>query len=466
MIRPRSRSIQFRLTAAYTALLAATFAVIGVGTWLALSHSILETADRELHSRLTDLRHYFDSFTPNDLLHLEDEFKEESLLTQATANVRICDAQGHLLFQTPGAEPWPHETASGSQLPQNGRIHTIRVRHHQLIRILIAPVRVGIAEIGLPIDEFEEVKSGFLWLLALGSPSLLLLAWLGGFWMSGRALRPVLEISSAAARINAEDLAARLPGNQSGDELDQLSGVLNSMLERIESSFRRITQFTADASHELRTPIAIIQTTAELMQSRSRTEAEQTRAWNMVLTETGRTSLLIANLLTLARADAGEAALHQQPVGIAEVVRLAVDEMRVLADAKGLQVSVEETGPCVIHADADALRRAICILLDNSIKFTDAPGSINVSIQGAKVIIADTGVGIAPEDLPLIFERFYRTSKDRSRKTGGAGLGLSIAQEIIEQHSCKIHVESKLGQGSAFTLDLSNAASQNDQRQN
>ena len=121
---------------------------------------------------------------------------------------------------------------------------------------------MGVVQIGLPIDEFEEVKSGFLWLIVLGCPVLLLLSGLGGYWMSGRALQPVTEISMAAARIGASKLATRLPSSGIGDELDQLSQVLNEMLARLESAFKRITEFTADASHELRTPVAIIRTTA------------------------------------------------------------------------------------------------------------------------------------------------------------------------------------------------------------
>ncbi len=451
MTKPQPRSIQFRLTASYTAILAATFALIGVGVWLALNHSIQETADRELRSRLADVRRYVDGFSPEDLLHIEEEFREESLLTQSAANIRISDGHGRLLFHTPGAEFWPNDDLNAGQLPGQGIISVIRVRHERF-RVLTAPIRVGVARIGLPIDEFEEVKDGFLWLIFLGAPVLLLLAWLGGYWMSGRALRPVDEISTAAARIGARELSARLPGNGAGDELDRLSNVLNLMLERLEAAFHRITEFTADASHELRTPVAIIQTTAELMQSRPRSLEEHLKAWNSVTAETERTSRLIAGLLTLARADAGMSDLEIRPVNLAEIVRTAAEEMRVMADAKGLQLLVESTEDGAIEGDSDALRRAVCILLDNAIKFTDAPGEIRVEVKGRSVTVSDTGVGIGAEDLPFIFERFYRVSKDRSRKTGGAGLGLSIARWIVERHGGTICVESTLGKGSTFKI--------------
>jgi heavy metal sensor kinase len=449
------------LAASYTAVLALTFVLIGIGVWIALEHSILQTADRELHARFAEVRSYVDSFSANDLLHLEEEFREETLLSQSTDNIRISDKQGRWLFRTPGTEHWPPPALGASPLQAEGRLTTMRFRH-ELIRVLTAPVRVGTVEIGLPIDEFEEVKSGFLWLIALGSPLLLVLGWFGGYWMSGRALQPVDAISRAAAQIGAHELSARLPASGVGDELDRLSGVLNDMLTRLEGSFHRIAEFTADASHELRTPVAIIQTTAELMRTRPRNVEEHVRSWTTVTTETERMARLIADLLTLARFDAGKTGLEFYTLDLSEVVRSAVDEMRVMADAKELRLSVDALKPCTVEGDADALRRAVCTLLDNAIKFTPAKGEIRIEVLGgvrACVIVSDTGVGIGPDDLPLIFERFYRVSKDRSRKTGGAGLGLSIARMIVDQHGGEIRVESSVDRGSSFTIFLPAAGS-------
>ncbi len=447
MTKPRAAlSIRFRLTASYTLVLALTFALIGAAVWIALEHSILETADRELRARLTDVKRYVDSFSPDDFRHLEQEFREESLLSQSVANIRIADPQGHWLFRTPSAEIWP---PLKSPSPLQSRYETIRVRHDK-VRLLTAPIRVGTVQIGLGIGELEEVKNGFLWTIGLGSPLLLLVAAMGGYWMSGRALSPVDRISQAAAQISAQDLSARLPSSGADDELDRLSGVLNEMLRRLQSAFHRITEFTADASHELRTPIAVIQTTSELMQSRPRTLEEHLAAWSRVRIETERTSLLIGDLLLLARSDAGKSALDFHPIDLAETVRSATDEMRVMAEAKGLSLSIDAPSACPIHGDPDALRRAVCILLDNAIKFTPSPGSVSVRVTtGAQalVTVSDTGVGIAEQDWPLIFERFYRVSKDRSRQTGGSGLGLSIAQWIVKRHGGVIEVTSKLGAG-------------------
>jgi signal transduction histidine kinase len=308
-------------------VLALSFALIGTGVWIALEHSIQQTADRELHARFAEIRHYIDGFSAEDLLHLEEEFREETLLSQSTDSIRISDEQGRWLFRTPATEHWPALISERGALPGQGRLKTIRFRH-EIIRVLTAPVKVGTVEIGLPIDEFEEVKSGFLWLIALGSPALLVLAGLGGYWMSGRALQPVDAISRAAAQIGARELSARLPARGVGDELDRLSAVLNDMLTRLERSFNRITEFTADASHELRTPLAIIQTTAELMRTRPRTVEEHVRSWSTVTAETERMARLVADLLTLARFDAGQSGLEFHSMDLAELVRASVEDAR------------------------------------------------------------------------------------------------------------------------------------------
>jgi heavy metal sensor kinase len=431
-------------------VLGLTFALIGIGVWIALDRSINETADRELRTRLTNVRHYVDGFSADDLQHLEEEFREESLLGQSTANIRISDRQGKWLFHTPGSEAWP------VQAIEERRPKTFVVKGEP-VRILTAPVKLGAVQIGLPIADFEEVKRGFLWSIGLGSPALLVLACLGGYWMSGRALQPVDEIAKAAAQISAHELSARLPASGVGDELDRLSGVLNDMLSRLEAAFKRITEFTADASHELRTPVAVIHTTAELMQTRPRTIEEHLKGWRMVTAESKRMAGLIADLLTLARSDAGQAELDFQLVDLAGIVRAAADEMLVIAEANGIKIFLEASSPTLVHGDAEALRRVVCILLDNAIKFSAAGGEVRIAAQKGKealVIVSDTGVGIAANDIPLIFERFYRVSKDRSRLTGGAGLGLSIARWIVGKHGGDIRVTSALGKGSAFGVAL------------
>ncbi|HWF48739.1 MAG TPA: ATP-binding protein [Bryobacteraceae bacterium] len=462
-----ARSLRFRLTAWYAAILAITFLVLGIGVYIALERSMLVTVDKDLRARLRTVRTYIDEQTPTrDDAHLVEELTERSVLSPAAINLRIAGAQGNWIYRSPGTEDWNLNVPSRADLPAKGSAQTVRV-HREALRVLSAPVRIGVVQIGLPVDEFEEMRDEFLWTIGLSAPVLLIVASLGGYWMSARALKPVDEIARAAQLISAQNLSERLPSSGAGDELDRLSQVLNGMLARLESAFQRITRFTADASHELRTPVAIIRTTAEVTQARPRTVEEHGEAWKRVLAQTERTSQLIDDLLTLARADAASDAMTFEPVDLRRTIEDACSEMRVMADLKGLRLrnniapEWEQAEHCVA-GDGDALRRVLLILIDNGIKATAAGGEIEVSLSvehapgpGVGIVcVKDTGIGISGVDLPHIFDRFYRVAKDRSRYTGGAGLGLSIAQWIVSRHGGEIVVESAVGQGSTFRIRL------------
>jgi signal transduction histidine kinase len=427
---------------------------------------MLITVDKDLRARLRAVRPYIDQQTPtSDVSHLVEELTEQSVLSPAAINLRIAGIQGNWIYRSPGTEDWKLNIPSRTDLPARGRTQTVRV-HGEALRVLSAPVRIGMVQIGLPVDEFEEMRDQFLWTIGLSAPILLIVASLGGYWMSARALGPVDEIARAAQFISAQNLSERLPSSGAGDELDRLSQVLNGMLTRLESAFQRITRFTADASHELRTPVAIIRTTAEVTQARPRTVEEHGEAWKRVLAQTERTSQLIDDLLTLARADAASDGLAFEPVDLRRTVEDACEEMRVVADMKGLclRSSIapewDQAERCLV-GDSDAIRRALLILIDNGIKATPPGGEIEVALgiegptPGVSIVsVKDTGIGISNEDLPYIFDRFYRVAKDRSRYTGGAGLGLSIAQWIVSRHSGEMVVESVVGQGSTFRMRL------------
>jgi signal transduction histidine kinase len=244
--------------------------------------------------------------------------------------------------------------------------------------------------------------------------------------------------------------------------LDQLSKTLNAMLTRLEDSFRRITQFTADASHELRTPIAIIRTTAEVTRRKPRSDKEYAEALDRILAESERTTELIEGLMLLARADAGAEDMVTEPVRLDELAQAACADARVLAEAAGVVLSSEPLPPCTVCGDGRALHRLLLVLLDNGIKYSNAGGEVRVGLemrqwkerQTAVLEFRDRGLGIASEDLPHIFERFYRASKDRSRKIDGLGLGLSIAQSIAQRHGGEIQVESSPGVGSTVRVFL------------
>jgi heavy metal sensor kinase len=309
------------------------------------------------------------------------------------------------------------------------------------------------------MDDFDEALGRFKWALLLFGPLLLLFAAAGGYWMSRRALNPVDEITRAAQNISVKNLSSRLAVPESRDELQRLSETLNGMLERLEAAFKRITQFTADASHELRTPVALMRTTAELSLRKPRLEAEYRDALTQILKELETTSLLIENLMLLARADSGAEAHQFAPIDLVATLRETCCHGRTLAGPKGIQFTEElGNGPILVRGDMHGLRRLFLILIDNAVKYSPAGGKVTVSLSStdgfAVAEVRDTGIGISETDLPHIFERFYRADKARSREMGGAGLGLSIGRWIAEAHGGMIEVKSTFRQGSVFRVRL------------
>ena len=433
-------SIRFRLTAWYAGILAATFAVAGIGVWLALRDSINDTMDKDLRSRLAAMRTLLERQTrePSESV---DDFLEDAALLPVGARFRLADAHGVWLFQSPGTESWQSGLIDPSRLPVRGRIETL-YPYGKPVRVLSAPVSLGVIQIGVPLDEFSEMLEAFTWTAIFASPMLLLMASAGGYWMSRQALAPVEQIAQAADEIEAQHLSNRLPIRGTGDELDHLSTTLNGMLARLEGAFRHVTQFTADASHELRTPVSAIRTTAEVTRRRRRSEAEYEQALDRILAESERATTLIEDLMTLAGADANAEDLIFESLDIAEIAGSAWADAGLAAESKGVRLAPAQLERLIVPGDSQAIRRMLVILMDNAIRYSKPEGEVWLFLDRchrgettfARIEIRDDGVGIAPEDLPRVFERFYRASKDRSRKDGGAGLGLAIARSVVERH--------------------------------
>jgi signal transduction histidine kinase len=231
------------------------------------------------------------------------------------------------------------------------------------------------------------------------------------------------------------------------------------MLGRIETAFLRVSQFTADASHELRTPISLIRTEAEIALRKSRDESEYQESLRHILREAERTSALIEKLLSLARADAGRESLDIRRLDLGETVRQIVLDWRNVMASRQLRFTDDITARSVyVAGDKTAVSRMLNILLDNAVKYTPSPGNVGLTLEAkeevALITVRDTGIGISHEDRPRIFERFYRADKARSRELGGAGLGLAIAEWIVAQHRGRVMVQSTPGKGSTFLVEL------------
>jgi heavy metal sensor kinase len=330
-------------------------------------------------------------------------------------------------------------------------------------RVALERVEVGdrVFEIhaAVPTEPFDQALDHFRLIEQETLPLLVLLASTLGYWLSGRSLAPVNRIIETAESIGVQNLSRRLELPKARDELRRLTETLNAMLERIEKSVARITQFTADASHDLRTPVAVIRATAEITLRRRRTDGEYRTALSKILETSVDTTELVENLLTLARADAGAASMKMRTVDLGEYVRKAKERAEILSAEKALAVTARTPHePVWAEADAMALDRLLLILVDNAVKYTPPGGRCEIELshdgERAAITVRDTGIGISEHDLPSIFERFVRADSTRSRETRGTGLGLAIARWITEMHGGTIAVASEVGVGSVFRIIL------------
>jgi heavy metal sensor kinase len=459
----KRKSIRFRLTVWYTAVLAVALLGFAGFSSFAVEWLLLHVVDEELEDRAEGVHKFLREQTASlSVEEIRDEFKEHSVLGPGGDLFQVCDAQGVWLYRSASLEDAEVPIEKPAELPQAGQRVSRSVKRTS-VRFLSRPVSVSgkayTVQVGALTGEIEEGLSRFREALVVLVPLVLGIAALGGWWMSRRALAPVDAIATAARSIGERNLNQRLPAPGTNDELDRLSATLNQMLERIDSAFQRVTQFTADASHELRTPVALMRTTAELALRKRRDDADYRQALQEILDESERTTGLVENLLTLARADAGKATIERLPVDAAGLLLEVSEQAGKLAVQKGISFEhVPMARGTKVAGDAATLRRLLLILLDNALKYTPPGGRVSLGAtvrDGCLAVeIKDSGVGIPEEDLPHIFERFYRADKSRNRDTGGAGLGLSLARWIVEAHQGQIEVRSRVDEGSVFRVEL------------
>jgi heavy metal sensor kinase len=458
--------IRLRLTAWYFAILAVVLSAFGISAYLEMRHSIHRTVDEELQIRAEGVHQLIERTIQRGAEDdLEEGLREHTELRQGGALLQVSDEQGNWLYRSPVMSDY------GVPKPATIPRRAVDFMGGQVpLRIWNLKVNVAgqsyLIQSAFEMDDFYGALEHFALLLFISIPLLLLCAAAGGYWISTRALAPVDQITQTARTISAQNLSSRLVVPNTGDELQRLSETLNGMLGRLEDAFKKITQFTADASHELRTPVAVMRTRTELSLRKARSAEEYRDVIAEVLAELEKTSALIDQLMFLARADSGAETLHFSATNVSEVLREACHQGSALAEAKqiGFQEQISRDSMW-IRGDASSLRRLFLILIDNAVKYTPASGQVEVSLQRndgyAVAQVRDTGIGISETDLPNVFERFYRADKARTRELGGVGLGLSIGRWITEVHAGTIEVHSSPGRGSIFEVRLPIANSNN-----
>jgi heavy metal sensor kinase len=463
----RLRSIRARLTLWYTSLLTVTVLLLGGTAYELLGYSLARDIDHALQGVALTLvaqsSRGTSSAIPPDVEAIFRRFfgfspwdrYVERRQPWSDRDPQDVPPHARRLPLSPNAM---HRAAEGLQT-----FETLEGLGPYPVRVLTQPVHeagrvTSLIQVGMSLESVAVTRRRFLLVMATVLPLALLFAGGGGWLLARRALRPVDRMTEAARRISAEHLDERLETTGSGDELDRLAATLNDMLGRLDVTFRQVRQFSADASHELQTPLTILKGEIEVALRAPRSPDEYQHVLASALEESERIARLVEGLLLLSRADAGVLRMDRQPVDLAELMAEIVDYARVLAEAYGVALDLKSAAPLTIHGDREHLRRLLLNLVDNGIKYTPAGGRVTLTLERdgewAALRIADTGIGLAPEELERIFQRFYRAPEALDQGKEGSGLGLCIARSIAEAHGGRIRVESAPGQGSVFTVFL------------
>jgi heavy metal sensor kinase len=462
MTRLKTLRVRFALWTA--GLLCAALGIFGLFVYVSMSQSLAAAVDETL--RLTAIELAAEAEVRNSELTFSENPTEDTQYTRLREqgfSLRVLNLAGQLV-----QEYGPYRDLPLGQLDlitpnQPGEFATITdLDSRDPVRVYSSPIVradrvVGILQVALNLKTVGRTLDLLLVTLLLGGPLIVIIAGAGGYFLAARALAPIDKVTRTAHDISANDLSARLNLPETDDEVGRLVATFDSMLDRLDDAFRRERQFTADASHELRTPLSAVQTIIGSTLARPRTAVEYQQALVDLSQEAERMRALTEGLLQLARQDAVRQPAKFEAVDLSTLLKDVIDSFSPLAEEKGLElIDLVPDNGLTLMGDRDSLIRLFVNLLDNAIKYTEQ-GAVTISAQARderllEVIISDTGIGITAEHLPRVFDRFYRV--DESRSKNGMGLGLAIVQNIARAHGGTVTVESKVGQGTSFVVQL------------
>ncbi|MBU1413889.1 HAMP domain-containing protein [Myxococcota bacterium] len=481
-------SIKFRFTLWYLAILSILLIFLATGVYVTLSKNLYKNFDQSLRNRAEQLAGFRDIIPIILGGTFEEElgevvsfyYYEKDQLQQITQHklgtdlpsllidkalagessfttIQTEQKKGLRIFFTPFTPTNPHIRPLrpplkryGSYLSQTWQ----QTRQAEQVRpgppLLIPKAALVISR---PINDIEIALERLFSILCWAVPLTIVLAGGGGVFLARQVFRPIEKITETAKKIEESDLSRRIDVT-SKDELGRLATTLNQMIARLESAFIRQKDFTSDASHELRAPLTVIQAESTLSLQRPREAQEYRKSLEMIAQESEHLAAIINQLLILARADAGKEQQVFEIINIADFVRDLCSDVDIVCQEKKLTLKQERFDESFVMGDIRSLRNLFHNLLDNAMRYTSEGGSITVMVHQkdtqAVVSIKDTGIGIATDNQSLIFERFYRVDKARSRSIGGSGLGLAICNNIIKGHGGSISVESEPNKGSTF----------------
>jgi signal transduction histidine kinase len=452
-------SIQNRLLFVYTSIFMVAFILFAAIVYLLPRNRIRQEVDTDLRALLEELQSSDAYIMRNGTLWANYDEDIDNLETAASFFM-IVDREGTIILRSPNLSPRTSTVLDSSGLQKEESLNYI-VRDDSTLRVLSTPIYVdgdlvGYWQVGRLVDSIESFNRFLVIALFVGfagaSASLFL-----AVLLTPSSFKPLEDMAAVTRQItNADDLSRRVPNTERTDEIGVLARSFNQLLERLERLFQTQQRLLADVSHELRTPLTAIRGNVDLMRRMGDADPE---SLEIIQEEIERMTRLVGDLLLLARADAGGLPLEKKKVELDNLLFEVYRQVRLLE--KSVAVKVTEVDQVCIMGDVDRLKQLLLNLISNAIKYTPDGGTVDVSLSKnngwAYLSVADTGTGIPAEDLPYIFDRFYRVDKARARAQsgqGGAGLGLAIAKWIAQAHGGDIDVVSKVGEGTTFTITL------------
>src|SRR5215831_736737 len=459
MIRIQPRSVRVRLTLWYIAVMLLVLGVYAGAVYTFIQDNSSHLLDERLHVDFDWASDMLAQRPDGSIAQYEETGEGDSPW------LKVYSLDGDLLFETPEARRHPVPESNKYAAKADERIVTVPGIMPPY-RVMSGGARIGgkpvIVQVALSEGAIMQDLQQLLYILLLGLPIAVVTAGVGGYVLARRALAPVDRMAERARSINAEHLNDRLPVDNPDDELGRLATVFNETLTRLESSFEQMRRFTTDASHELRTPLTAIRSVGEVGLRGRRDEAAYREIIGSMLEEVDRLALLVDRLLTLSRADTGQAKLSVDVVNLPELAEEVVEQLGVLAEEKAQAINVRSDIVPQWIGDRVMLRQALLNLVDNAIKYTPVGGRIEIRVaqspEGAIIDVTDTGPGIPADLRSRVFDRFYRVDKARSRENGGTGLGLAIAKWAVEVNGGRLSLEPTTDIGSRFRITLSQTA--------
>lgn len=459
-------SIRIRLTLWYGTALALVLIVFAGALYAVMARGLREQVDESLAAAAETAVRSIEQTRANPFSQFEDLAAQFPELAVVDKFFQIFSPTGAVTIQSPHIKPHDvplSRAAIEAALAGRTISQSVRFADESPMRLLAVPVfengtLASIVQVGTSLQPVEEMLQRLLFLLLVMLPVALAASMGAGWLIAGRALRPVGTITQAAQRIAEGDLSQRLAVLPTPDELGTLAATFNEMIAKLDASFQQVRRFSADASHELRTPLTVMKGETELALRRPRAAEDYKLVLESNLEEIDRLTRIVDELLFLSRADLGEVKMASLPVRLDELLRDVQQQVSVLGQECGVQVLLGSVMPATVLGDELRLRELLLNLVDNAVKYSKPGGKVEVSLATsdgqARLSVSDQGIGIPPETQARIFDRFYRTNEARAHAKRGTGLGLAICKWIAESHKGRIEVQSRLGEGSCFTVIL------------